>query len=109
MSGSGSGSGRPEAEAGAETQVAGVDQRRGGDRRGNRVGTDEGGDARQSEEGGDGKDQANGNGKAMLQIYCWGEVVPHIYIVLFLATSRMVKGAGASWIDGAGEVVVRMS
>lgn len=103
---SASGSGRPEAEA--ETQVTRVDQGLGGVMRLNRDVENDGGDERQSEEGGDGKDQANGNAKAILQIYCWGEVVPHIYIVLFLATSRMVKGAGASWIDGAGEVVVRM-
>ncbi|MCJ1362146.1 hypothetical protein MMC16_001248 [Acarospora aff. strigata] len=46
--------------------------------------------------------------KEMIRFYCWGEVAPHIYIVLFLATSRMIKGTGARWVDGGGNVVVQM-
>lgn len=55
-----------------------------------------------------GKGTGTGRGKVILKIYCWGEIVPHVYIVLFLATSRMVKGAGARWVDGSGDVVVQM-
>ncbi|KAI9874829.1 MAG: hypothetical protein M1830_000915 [Pleopsidium flavum] len=44
-----------------------------------------------------------------LKVYCWGEVVAHIYMVLFVASERMIKGTGARWVDGGGEVVVRMS
>lgn len=79
---------------------------------GDRVDGDKGrGDGLSREGGGGGeeeKENGEGKGRAMLKVYCWGEVVPHVYVVLFLATSRMVKGAGACWVDGAGEVVVRM-
>ncbi len=60
----------------------------------------------------------NGTGKGsrneeeqrdVLKVYCWGEVVGHIYMVLFIASERMVKGTGARWVDGGGQVVVRLS
>ncbi len=43
------------------------------------------------------------------RIFCWGEVVPHIYILLFLASSRKVRGMGARWCDAEGKVIVEMS
>jgi len=43
-----------------------------------------------------------------LRIYCWGEVVEHIYYLLFVASRSKVKMAGLQWLDGAGEVVVQM-
>ncbi|KAL1978360.1 hypothetical protein VTN31DRAFT_1219 [Thermomyces dupontii] len=42
------------------------------------------------------------------KIYCWGEIVPHMYIVLLLATERRIKKMGAQWRDGADKVVVQM-
>lgn len=42
------------------------------------------------------------------KVYCWGEIVPHMYIVLFLATERRIKKMGAQWRDGADKVVVQM-
>ncbi|KAI9819585.1 MAG: hypothetical protein M1827_007035 [Pycnora praestabilis] len=46
--------------------------------------------------------------RRFVRVYCWGEVVGHIYLLLFLASNRQIKGKGAVWIDGGGEVVVRM-
>jgi hypothetical protein len=43
-----------------------------------------------------------------LRLYCWGEVVEHIYDLLFVASRSKVKKAGLRWIDGAGAVVVQM-
>jgi len=43
-----------------------------------------------------------------LRVYCWGEVVEHIYYLLFVASRSKVKIAGLRWLDGAGEVVVQM-
>ena len=43
-----------------------------------------------------------------LRVYCWGEVVEHIYYLLFVASRSKVKMAGLQWLDGAGEVVVQM-
>lgn len=88
-----------------EAQVAGLERGPDGDDGGVVQGDgDVGQDGGPSLDGGCGKEMR----KAVLRIYCWGEIVPHIYVVLFLATSRMVKGAGATWVDGGGQVVVQM-
>ncbi|MCJ1474363.1 hypothetical protein MMC13_003021 [Lambiella insularis] len=44
----------------------------------------------------------------ILKVYCWGEVVGHIYIVLLMANNRKVKTMNVQWLDASGEVVVRM-
>lgn len=43
-----------------------------------------------------------------LKVYAWGEVAMHIYLLLFLASERRVKGMGAQWKDSREEVVVQM-
>ncbi|KAI9722696.1 MAG: hypothetical protein M1812_001627 [Candelaria pacifica] len=49
------------------------------------------------------------DGDDVVRVYCWGEVVGHIYLVIFLASTRKIKGTGARWIDSGGEVVVQMA
>jgi len=44
----------------------------------------------------------------VVKIYCWGQVVTEIWTILFLASSKGVKGVGASWIDASGATVVQM-
>ncbi|MCJ1263128.1 hypothetical protein MMC22_002998 [Lobaria immixta] len=44
----------------------------------------------------------------LLKIYCWGEIVPHIWLLLFTASHRRIKGCGAQWIDSRGEVIIQM-
>ncbi|KAI9740324.1 MAG: hypothetical protein M1834_004903 [Cirrosporium novae-zelandiae] len=44
----------------------------------------------------------------VLNIYCWGEVVGHIWMVLWLASERKVRGLEARWVDGGGKTVVQM-
>ncbi|KAK7753209.1 hypothetical protein SLS62_004728 [Diatrype stigma] len=43
-----------------------------------------------------------------VRTYCWGTVVPHIYLLLYLATQREILFTGASWVDGDGETVIVM-
>lgn len=51
----------------------------------------------------------NGAGKEeFLKVYCMGEVVPSIWLLLFMATTRQIKGRQAQWIDASGMVVVQM-
>ena len=45
----------------------------------------------------------------IVKVFCWGEVVGHVYLLLFLASERKVRGLGARWIDACGSVVVRMA
>ncbi|KAH8692082.1 hypothetical protein BGW36DRAFT_363094 [Talaromyces proteolyticus] len=44
-----------------------------------------------------------------LKIYTWGEVVPHIYMLLYLATERRIRNIrDVEWRDARDEVVIRM-
>ncbi|KFY02247.1 hypothetical protein O988_02286 [Pseudogymnoascus sp. VKM F-3808] len=42
------------------------------------------------------------------RIYCWGEIVSEVYLLLYLASSRRIRSAGACWFDGGGDCVVTM-
>ncbi|CAI7598836.1 unnamed protein product [Penicillium pancosmium] len=43
-----------------------------------------------------------------LKMYAWGEVAMHVYLLLFLASERRVRGMGAEWRDSGEEVVISM-
>lgn len=44
-----------------------------------------------------------------IKIYCWGEVVGHVWLMLFVCSERRVKRMeGVVWKEGSGRVVVRM-
>jgi hypothetical protein len=43
-----------------------------------------------------------------IRVYCWGIVVKHIYLFLFLASETKVKRVGACWIGGDGQIIIRM-
>ncbi len=47
------------------------------------------------------------NGR-ICKLYCWGEIVPEIWLLLFVASHRQIKGCGAQWIDAGGEAVIQM-
>lgn len=44
----------------------------------------------------------------LLKVYTWGEIAMHIYLVLFLASERRIRGLGVQWVDARGEVVIQM-
>ncbi|MCJ1433004.1 hypothetical protein MMC27_002363 [Xylographa pallens] len=44
----------------------------------------------------------------IVRVYCWGEVVGYIYILLFMGSHRKIRAMDAMWVDAGGEVVVRM-
>ncbi|KAH6691615.1 hypothetical protein F5X68DRAFT_66495 [Plectosphaerella plurivora] len=41
-----------------------------------------------------------------IRVWCFGHVVSHIYLLLYLASERKLKTQGAQWIDGEGRVVL---
>ncbi|KAJ0313600.1 hypothetical protein COL516b_000540 [Colletotrichum fioriniae] len=41
-----------------------------------------------------------------IRVYCWGHIVGHIYLALYLASERALKKDAARWLDGAGDVIV---
>ena len=44
-----------------------------------------------------------------IRVYCWGEVVRHVYLLLYVASHSKVRKLGMTWVDAEGEVVVRMT
>lgn len=44
----------------------------------------------------------------LLKVYTWGEIAMHIYLVLYLASERRIRGLGAQWRDSREEVVIQM-
>ncbi|KAK7988742.1 hypothetical protein PG989_009057 [Apiospora arundinis] len=44
----------------------------------------------------------------ILKVYCWGHVVAHIFLLLYLASRRKVLFTGATWTDGDSKVVIVM-
>ncbi|MCJ1458688.1 hypothetical protein MMC28_009062 [Mycoblastus sanguinarius] len=57
----------------------------------------------------DKENRTPGKTTEVAKIYCWGEVVGEVWLVLFLASDRKVKRVGARWVDAGGEAVVVMS
>ncbi|KAJ5153709.1 uncharacterized protein N7500_009148 [Penicillium coprophilum] len=43
-----------------------------------------------------------------LKVYAWGEVAMHVYLLLFLASERRIRGMGVQWRDSREEVVIQM-
>jgi hypothetical protein len=46
---------------------------------------------------------------ATIRVNCWGQVVEHIYLLVFIASDNRIRGKEAYWIDGGAEVVVSMT
>ncbi|KAK3299026.1 uncharacterized protein B0H64DRAFT_386900 [Chaetomium fimeti] len=47
-------------------------------------------------------------GFSWLRVYCWGGVVGHMYLVLYLMSKRRVLYTGAEWVGAEGRAVVVM-
>jgi hypothetical protein len=71
----------------------------------------------------DGEDSTNGDAGAdadadvdagrkpsmlTMKVYSWGEVVPHVYMLLYLATERRIRGMKAQWRDAGENIVIEM-
>ncbi|KAJ5641244.1 hypothetical protein N7490_005244 [Penicillium lividum] len=44
----------------------------------------------------------------LLKVYAWGEVAMHVYLLLFLASERRVRGMEVQWRDSADQPVIQM-
>lgn len=58
----------------------------------------------------DGEDQSTRAQASIgiVKVFCWGEVVDYIYIMLYVASKSKVRRLGLQWVDGEGQVVVQM-
>ncbi|KAM0714817.1 hypothetical protein Q7P37_009281 [Cladosporium fusiforme] len=43
-----------------------------------------------------------------VQVFCWGEMVRHVYLMLYVASKSKVRKLGLKWVDSEGHVVVQM-
>jgi len=43
-----------------------------------------------------------------VRVFCWGEVVQHVYLMLYVASKSKVRKLGLQWIDAEEVVVVQM-
>ncbi|RMX85900.1 hypothetical protein D0869_03475 [Hortaea werneckii] len=43
-----------------------------------------------------------------VRVYCWGEAVKHVYLLLYTASQSKVRKMGLQWVDGEGKIVVQM-
>ncbi|KAL2262851.1 hypothetical protein VTK26DRAFT_9238 [Humicola hyalothermophila] len=48
-------------------------------------------------------------GFTRIRLYCWGCVVGHMYLVVYLASRRRVLHTGTKWVGADGEAVVVMA
>ncbi|KAL1882726.1 hypothetical protein VTK73DRAFT_1246 [Phialemonium thermophilum] len=44
-----------------------------------------------------------------MRLYCWGSLVGHMHLVLYLASQRRILYTGSTWVGGDGNVVVVMA
>ncbi|KAK1769780.1 hypothetical protein QBC33DRAFT_531957 [Phialemonium atrogriseum] len=43
-----------------------------------------------------------------IRLYCWGSVVGHMHLVLYLASQRRILYTGSTWVGGNGQVAIVM-
>ncbi|PPJ56350.1 hypothetical protein CBER1_00708 [Cercospora berteroae] len=43
-----------------------------------------------------------------VRVYCWGELVEHVYLLLYTASEGSIRKLGLKWIDSKGDTVVQM-
>ncbi|OQO06306.1 hypothetical protein B0A48_08895 [Cryoendolithus antarcticus] len=46
--------------------------------------------------------------RGVVKVFCWGEVVMHVYLLLYAASKSKVCKMGLRWVDAEGEMVVQM-
>lgn len=44
--------------------------------------------------------------KAAIKVFCWGHLVGHVYLLLYVASERRVLHTRCAWMDGDGKEVV---
>ncbi|KAH0538854.1 hypothetical protein FGG08_004571 [Glutinoglossum americanum] len=45
----------------------------------------------------------------IVRVYCWGEVVGYVWLVMIIASDRKARGSRCCWVDGGEQFVIRMA
>lgn len=56
-----------------------------------------------NEEGGEAEHELG-----MVKVFCWGEVVGHIWLLCYVASQARLKRVESQWVDADRDVVVRI-
>jgi hypothetical protein len=62
------------------------------------------GDEREKNEEEEGSEHELGT----VKVFCWGEVVGHVWLLCYVASQARLKRVESQWVDADGEVVVRI-
>ncbi|WPH00045.1 Hypothetical protein R9X50_00286800 [Acrodontium crateriforme] len=54
------------------------------------------------------RDSNDDSSIGVVKVYCWGEIVKHVYLLLFVASLSKVRRLGLQWVDAEDQVVVQM-
>ena len=46
--------------------------------------------------------------KYRVRIFCWGEVLAHLHIVIWIMANKVTQRVSMQWVAGNGTVVVQM-
>ncbi|PVI03739.1 hypothetical protein DM02DRAFT_520230 [Periconia macrospinosa] len=55
------------------------------------------------------RDETPLHGLGIVRVYCWGEIVEHIWILLWLCSEGRIVKSGSQWLDAGEEVIISMS
>ncbi|KAG9678715.1 hypothetical protein KCU99_g1070, partial [Aureobasidium melanogenum] len=62
---------------------------------------------RENETKADGGDDADAE-LGTVKVFCWGEIVGHVWLLCYVASQARLKRVESQWIDADGEVVIRI-
>jgi hypothetical protein len=62
---------------------------------------------RENEATGDESEEAE-HELGIVRVFCWGEVVGHVWLLCYVASQARLKRVESQWVDAGGEVVVRI-
>ena len=55
------------------------------------------------------RESGSGHTLGLVRLYCWGEVVEHMWLLVWLCSRGKVSSLGSRWIDANGIAVVEMN
>ncbi|KAF2252774.1 hypothetical protein BU26DRAFT_515224 [Trematosphaeria pertusa] len=55
------------------------------------------------------RDSRRRHGLGQARVYCWGEVVEHVWLSLWLCSKGKIVSSGSRWLDAEDEMVIEMA
>jgi hypothetical protein len=59
-------------------------------------------------ENGEGENEETEHELGIIKVFCWGEVVGHVWLLCYVASQARLKRVESQWVDADGEIVVRI-